>query len=86
MDYLYYKGYSGSVEYSKADNCLCGQVIGLKESLILYEGGTLTELREDFEAGVDSYLNGCQEDGVLPEQPRMPVSGVRTTMPIMAVS
>ena len=24
MDYLEYKGYKGSVEYSKADNCLCG--------------------------------------------------------------
>ena len=27
MDYLEYKGYKGSVEYSKADNCLCGKVL-----------------------------------------------------------
>jgi hypothetical protein len=25
MDFLEYKGYRGSVEYSKADNCLCGE-------------------------------------------------------------
>ena len=26
MDYLEYKGYKGSVEYSKEDNCLFGKV------------------------------------------------------------
>ena len=29
MDYLEYKGYKGSVEYSKEDNCLCGKVQGM---------------------------------------------------------
>ena len=34
MDYLEYKGYKGSVEYSKDDNCLFGKVQGLsKENL-----------------------------------------------------
>ena len=28
MDYLEYKGYKGSVEYSKDDNCLFGKVQG----------------------------------------------------------
>ena len=54
MDYLEYKGYKGSVEYSKEDNCLFGKVQGMSKALILYEGQTLDELREDFEAGVDS--------------------------------
>ena len=40
MDYLEYKGYKGSVEYSKADNCLCGKVLGMSKDLILYEGNT----------------------------------------------
>ena len=35
MDYLEYKGYKGSVEYSKADNCLCGKVLGMSKDLIL---------------------------------------------------
>ena len=51
MDYLEYKGYKGSVEYSKADNCLCGKVLGMSKDLILYEGNTIDELRADFEAG-----------------------------------
>ena len=30
MDYLEYKGYKGSVEYSKEDNCLFGKVQGMR--------------------------------------------------------
>lgn len=69
MDYLEYKGYKGSVEYSKEDNCLFGKVQGMSKALILYEGQTLDELRQDFEAGVDSYLEGCKADGVEPAKP-----------------
>ena len=69
MDYLEYKGYKGSVEYSKEDNCLFGKVQGMSKALILYEGQTLEELRNDFEAGVDSYLEGCKADGVEPAKP-----------------
>ena len=61
MDYLEYKGYKGSVEYSKADNCLFGKVLGMSKDLILYEGNTIDELRADFEA-----------DGI---EPRKPYSG-----------
>ena len=64
MDYLEYKGYKGSVEYSKEDNCLFGQVQGMGKDLIAYEGQTLDELRKDFEDGVDSYIEGCLADGV----------------------
>ena len=69
MDYLEYKGYKGSVEYSKEDNCLFGKVQGMSKALILYEGQTLDELRQDFEAGVDSYIEGCRTDGVEPAKP-----------------
>ena len=69
MDSLEYKGYKGSVEYSKEDNCLFGKVQGMSKALILYEGQTLEELRKDFEAGVDSYLEGCKADGVEPAKP-----------------
>lgn len=58
MDYLEHKGYKGSVEYSKEDNCLFGKVQGLSKDLIVYEGQTLDELRKDFEEGIDSYIEG----------------------------
>ena len=44
MDFLEYKGYKGSVEYSKEDNCLFGKVQGMSKDLIVYEGQTLDEL------------------------------------------
>ena len=69
MDFLEYKGYKGSVEYSKEDNCLFGKVQGMSKALILYEGNTLEELRKDFEDGVDSYLEACKADGVEPAKP-----------------
>ena len=69
MDFLEYKGYKGSVEYSLLDDCLHGKVQGIRKSLILYEGRTLDDLRRDFQEGVDSYLEACQADGVTPEKP-----------------
>ena len=63
MDYLEYKGYKGSVEYSKEDDWLFGKVQGLSKVLISYEGQTLDELRKDFEDGIESYLAYCQEEG-----------------------
>lgn len=70
MDYLEYKGYKGSVEYSKEDNCLCGKVQGMgNKALILYEGTTIDELRKDFEEGIDSYLEECKADGIEPVKP-----------------
>jgi predicted HicB family RNase H-like nuclease len=69
MGYLHYKGYNGSVEYSEDDRCLCGKILGLKNSLILYEGNSLDELQADFEAGVENYLERCIRKGVEPETP-----------------
>lgn len=71
-DYLEYKGYKGSVDYSKEDDCLCGKVIGMNKDIILYEGSTLEELRDDFQNAVDDYIAGCLADGI---EPRKPFSG-----------
>ena len=68
MDNLEYKGYYGSVEYSKANNCLLGKVLGMSKDSITYEGNDLAELKADFEAGVDSYLEGCAELGITPRK------------------
>ena len=56
MDYLKYKGYMGSIEYSKEDKCFFGKVQGMSKALISYEGQTLDELQKDFEEGVNSYI------------------------------
>lgn len=61
-----YKGYFGTVEYSETDNILFGKVIGI-ESLISYEGRSVDEMRRDFEAAVDDYLELCAEKGIEPD-------------------
>jgi len=72
MDYLEYKGYKGSVEYSLADKCFYGNVLGLSKDGISYEGATPEELEADFRAGIDDYLEGCKAHGI---KPRKPYSG-----------
>ncbi|MDR3218666.1 MAG: type II toxin-antitoxin system HicB family antitoxin [Dysgonamonadaceae bacterium] len=77
MGYLNYKGYKGSVEYSETDNCLFGSVLGMKKSCILYEGNTIDELKADFEAGVDSYLEHCERKGMKPDKPHSGTLNIR---------
>ncbi|MDR1023261.1 MAG: type II toxin-antitoxin system HicB family antitoxin [Prevotellaceae bacterium] len=69
MNHLYYKGYTGSIEYSKADSCFVGKVLGMTHDIILYEGNNIDELRADFEAGVESYFESCEEMGIAPRKP-----------------
>lgn len=64
---LEYKGYTGSVEFSSENNILFGKVIGIN-GLISYEGESVAELREDFEAAVDDYLEICKEKNVKPQK------------------
>jgi len=65
MENLEYKGYSGSIEYSKEDNCLYGKVIDLdKGTCITYEGSTALELYEDFKGSIDDYLDYCKNRGI----------------------
>lgn len=56
-NYLEYKGFYGTVEYSSEDDILHGKVIGLEHSLISYEGRSLKELKKDFHDAVDDYLD-----------------------------
>lgn len=64
---LEYKGYAGTVEFSASDNILFGNVIGIN-GLISYEGESVQELRENFEASVDDYLEMCAEKGIEPQK------------------
>jgi predicted HicB family RNase H-like nuclease len=69
MGTLKYKGYTGTVEYSEEDSCLFGKVTGMSKNVITYEGKTVEELRTDFEAGIELYLENCKEQGTKPQKP-----------------
>lgn len=62
-DYLEYKGYKGTIEYSKEDEILCGSVVNA-DVLITYEGESLKALKEDFREAIDDYLAICEADGL----------------------
>jgi len=68
MKQLNYKGYTGSIEYSREDNLFFGKVIGIR-SLISYEGKTGEELEKDFQEAVNSYLEDCVDNKREPEKP-----------------
>ena len=68
MKHLEYKGYTGSIEYSKEDDLLYGKVLGIK-GLISFEGKTGKELELDFIETIDEYLLDCKEQEITPEKP-----------------
>ncbi|MBQ9453502.1 MAG: type II toxin-antitoxin system HicB family antitoxin [Desulfovibrio sp.] len=66
-----YKGYAGTVEYSEEDNILFGRIAGI-DDIVSYEGESVTELRKEFQASVDDYLEHCKQIG---KEPNHPYSG-----------
>ena len=62
-NYLEYKGFRGSVEYSQDDHCLYGEVLGLPDGLVLYEGQSIHELEEDFHGALEDYFSLRRESG-----------------------
>lgn len=69
MDSIKYRGYTGTIEYSKENNCLFGKVIDIPRCLISYEGQNLKELIDDFHAAIDDYIVECENNGVEPVEP-----------------
>jgi predicted HicB family RNase H-like nuclease len=67
MSQLNYKGYIGSICFSKPDGVYWGEIIGITDS-ISYEGETVELLKEDFEYSVDDYLEFCKEVGKEPQK------------------
>lgn len=69
MDHLLkYKGYTGSVEYSKADQVWYGEILYIVD-LVLYEAKSRAELPLRFREAVNGYLDDCIYFGRSPNQP-----------------
>jgi len=64
---LSYKDYYGSVEYSAADECFFGKIIGIND-LVSFEGGSVSELKKAFAEAVDDYIAMCAEIGKEPQK------------------
>ena len=63
-----YKGYWAEIKYSDEDECFCGEIEGLKNDSISFEGTTVKELKKDFKNAIDHYLEACKELKIEPEK------------------
>lgn len=66
-DYLEYKGYKGSIEYSREDKELVGKVLFI-DSLLMYSGPSVEEITSAFENVIDDYIAHCERNGVQPNK------------------
>ena len=66
-NYLEYKGYIGTVEFSAEDKVFFGKIQGIND-LILFEGESVSELENSFHESVDDYLETCEEIGKKPNK------------------
>lgn len=67
MDFLEYKGYKGSVEFSREDKLLIGKVLFI-DSLLMYEAEGANEIELAFRRTVDAYIEHCKASGKEPNK------------------
>ena len=65
---LKYRGYTARIDFESADRIFVGRVLGMSEQLV-FHGGSVDELHQDFEFAVDHYLSECAKEGRDPEKP-----------------
>ncbi|MDD2367048.1 MAG: type II toxin-antitoxin system HicB family antitoxin [Desulfuromonadaceae bacterium] len=75
---LEHNGYYGSAEISVEDNCLFGKLLFIND-LIMYSADTFEELKKEFQAAVDDYLETCRLVGKEAERPFKGSLNVRIT-------
>ena len=63
-----YKGYWAQIRYSDEDECFWGKIEGLKNTLILFEGENVKELKKEFKNSIDSYIEDCKARDEIPEK------------------
>lgn len=66
-NYLEYKGYLGTVDFSADDKVFFGKIQGIND-LILFEGESVSELENSFRESVEDYLETCKEIGKEPNK------------------
>lgn len=63
-----YKDYWAEIKYSDEDECFYGEVEGLANDSISFEGSTVKELKKDFKDAIDHYLDVCKSNNLVAEK------------------
>ncbi len=66
-NYLKYKQYLATVEYSTEDEVFYGKLFGIND-LVTFEGASVKEIKSAFEEAVDDYIETCKELNKKPEK------------------
>ena len=66
-NFMHYKDYYGSVNYSDDDQVFFGKIEYIK-SLVNYEGTDVAGLKLAFQEAVDDYLELCHNEDITPDQ------------------
>ncbi|KAF2333231.1 type II toxin-antitoxin system HicB family antitoxin [Flavobacterium daemonense] len=66
-NYLEYKGYIGTVEFSAEDKVFFGKIHGIND-VVTFEGTSVSELEKSFHEGVNDYLETCKMLNKIPDK------------------
>ena len=64
---LAYDTYRAEIEYDADAELFHGRVIGINAVVDFY-GADITELKHEFKASIDAYLEFCRDKGLKPEK------------------
>jgi len=67
MNYIEYKGYLGTVEFSSEDLVFHGKIHGIND-LVTFEATNVDDLVRAFHEAVDDYLDICERANKIPER------------------
>ncbi len=62
-----YKGYEATIEYDDEDQIFFGRVINTRD-VISFDGESVEELKQSFQAVIEEYLEDCQQEGKSPDK------------------
>lgn len=60
MNTMSYKGYTARVEFDERDDIFVCRIPGIR-GMLTFHGGTVEELRAEFEKAIDDYFLECSE-------------------------
>jgi predicted HicB family RNase H-like nuclease len=75
-DYLKYKDYLATINYSSEDDVFYGRIFGIND-LVTFEGTSVSGLKKAFQEAVNDYIETCKELDKSPEKSYKGVFNVR---------
>lgn len=80
-----YKGYEAAINFEETDDCFVGRVVNIEgPTCIAFDAQSVAELKTEFHAMIDFYLETCEDQGISPKPPTNGKMTIRMTPAIHA--